>query len=254
MKKVFIPIFLALYAIFFSVQVSAAELTANSRVAVLPFKNKAAVSEVLSMGEASLLSDFMIEKLIEATLFDIVEREHLEDVMKEHSHNMNGALDPSTTAQFGKQLGVSFLIAGSLAGLSATESGGTVSDGVKGEGGVTKKTVVANVTVRFIDVETGKVVMAASGTGRSSRANAELSINKKYYEDYETTIEGENGTESVSDGTEVRTVKRKITIGSKDFNQDQVRNALYKAVADAINNKNYGIKVRLDGKMKQRKV
>lgn len=254
MNKFLTPIFLALIAIFFSVQVSAAELTARPNVAVLPFRNKAAIPKVIAMKDASLVSDFMIEQLLESGRFRVVEREELESAIKELSFGMSGILDPSASAQLGKMFGVNFLIAGSVAGLSTTESGAEYSHSEKGGAGVTKKAVVANITVRFIDVETGEIVMAVSGTGKSSRASAELSLKKKYYEDYETTTESEYGIEEISDEKEVRFVEQKITIGSDKFSQVQVRNALYKAAIDAIFNKNYGIIAKLDGRAKRRKV
>lgn len=254
MKKFFIFGVVALCAIFFANSASAASITEHSNVAILPFKNKAAIPKAIALKDASLVSDFMIEQLIDSMRFRIIEREVLEDAIKELSYNMSGIIDPATAVQLGKQAGVSFLITGSIAGLSTSESGVDYQHSEKGGGGVTKKAVVANITVRFIDVETGEIIMAASGKGKSSRAKAELNIKKKYYEDYETTTENSEGIEEVSDGKDFRVVEQKITIGSDKFTQEQVRNALYKAVVDVIYNKDYGIVAKLDGKAKRRKV
>lgn len=254
MKKFFTAMLLALCTILFSVSASAAELAEHPGVAVLPFRNKASIPKAIAMKDASLVSDFMIEQLIESKRFRVIEREELESIIKEYSYNMSGLLDPTTTVQLGRQVGVGFLIAGSVAGLSTTESGAEYSHSEKGGAGFTKKAVVANITVRFIDVETGEIVMAVSGTGKSSRANAELSLKKKYYEDYETTTSSDGDIEEISDEKEAKFVEQKITIGSDKFSQVQVRNALYKAAIDAVYNKNYGIIAKLDGKSKRRKV
>lgn len=252
MKRIFT---LGVMFLFFCIaSASAAAINEHPSIAILSFKNKAAVSKEIATKDASLVSDLVIEQLTDAHCFQIIEREYLEDVMKELSYNMSGIIDPATAVQIGKQVGVSFLMAGSITGLSTTESGLEYSHSDKGGGGFTKKAVVANISVRFINVETGEVVLAASGTGKSSRAQAELNLKKKYYDDYETTTEDENGVESVSDGKDFRIVEQKITIGSDKFSQVQVRNALYKAVGDVIYNKNYGILAKLEGKAKRRKV
>ena len=254
MKKFFILGLLAICTIFFANSVNAASITEHPNIAVLKFKNKAAIPKAIALKDASMVSDLVFEQLTDANCFKIIEREYLEDVLKEYSYNMSGIIDPSTAVQLGKQIGVSFLMVGSITGLSTSESGIEASDSEKGSIGGTKKAVVANISVRFIDVETGEVVLAASGTGKSSRAKAELTLKKKYYDDYETTTVNDDGIESVSDGKDFRLVEKKITIGSDQFTQTQVRNALYKAVGDVIYNKNYGIIAKLEGKSKRRKV
>ena len=255
MKKFFLLGIVGILILFSSAEkILAASITEYPNVAVLPFRNKAAVSEQLSLQDASLVSDFVMEQLIDAHRFKIIERESLEDIIKELNYNASGLIDPETAVQIGKQKGVQFLIAGSVAGLSTKDSGFKLSDSRLAELNLNKLTVVANVTARFINVETGEVVLAASGTGQSARTNAELSISKKYYEDFETTSEDDFENPDVTEETEVKSREIKIKIGSDEFSQVQVRNALYKAVGDLIFNKNFGIVAKLDGKGKRRKV
>ena len=245
--------------VIFPCKVIAAALTDNPNVAVLPYKNKAAIPKKIALKDASLVSEFVMEQLIDTKRFRIIEREALEDVAKELNYSMSGLVDPETAVQSGKQKGVQFLIAGSVTGLSTTDSGFSFSDSELATMNLNKMSVVANITARFIDVETGEVVMFASGTGKSSRTNAEIYINKKYYEDYETTSEIDPDNPDVDENTDVKTREFKLKIGSDSFNQVQVRNALYKAVGDLIYNKDYGILAKLDAKItgnhvKRRKV
>lgn len=272
--------------------VQAASLHDYPNVAVLPYANKAAVSQQISLADASLVSEFVIEQLLDTERFNVIEREMLEAVMKEHSFNMSGMVDPMTAVQIGKLAGVKYLVAGSITGLSTKKSGAGYSDTAWGGAGFNKNTVIANVTVRFIDVETGRIVLAASGTGESASTNVEFSLRKKIQEDY-TDVSGiENGisdevmtdtidtvdtvdmdesadnTIGLSDeGAESFTAavpatannvtsvrERKIFIGTTAFSQVQVRNALYKAVGDLIYNKNFGVLAKMDGKAKRRKV
>ena len=269
--------------------VQAASLHDYPNVAVLPYANKAAVSQQLSLADASMVSEFVIEQLLDAERFNVIEREVLESVMKEHSFNMSGMVDPMTAVQIGKLAGVKYLVAGSVTGLSTKSSGASYSDTAWGGGGFNKNTVIANVTVRFIDVETGRIVLAASGTGESASTNMEFTLRKPPKEEYVNTTATDtvsgmettemidtDGTNDIADITEetgtsdlgTETVEpvaenvpvvstgreRKIIIGTKAFSQVQVRNALYKAVGDLIYNKNFGVLAKMDGKAKRRKV
>ena len=125
---------------------------------------------------------------------------------------------------------------------------------MKGGGNFNKMTVVANVTMRFIDVETGQIVMVASGTGESARTNAEFTLKRKTEEDYETTTTDESGIEMPMEGTDVSTSTQTLKIGGMDFSLVQVRNAFYWAVEDMIYNKKFGLLAKLDGTAKRRKV
>ena len=208
---------------------------------------------------------------------------------KVDSFNMSGMVDPMTAVQIGKLAGVKYLVAGSVTGLSTKSSGAAYSDTAWGGGGFNKNTVIANVTVRFIDVETGRIVLAASGTGESASTNMEFTLRKPPKEEYVNTTATDtvsgmettemidtDGTNDIADITEetgtsdlgTETVEpiaenvpvvttgreRKIIIGTKAFSQVQVRNALYKAVGDLIYNKNFGVLAKMDGKAKRRKV
>lgn len=290
MKRILV-VFVLVMAIWGS-SAQAASLHNYPNIAVLPYANKAAVSQQLSLADASMVSEFVIEQLLDAERFNVIEREMLEAIMKEHSFNMSGMVDPTTAVQIGKLAGVQYLVAGSVTGLSTKSSGASYSDTVWGGAGFNQNTVIANVTVRFIDVETGRIVLAASGTGESASTNMEFALRKQVQEDYAnssmvndsynelatdmpytdsgneiadtTDITGEMETSDLGVGT-VEPLKenvpvgstsreRKIIIGTKAFSQVQVRNALYKAVGDLIYNKNYGVLAKMDGKAKRRKV
>lgn len=285
-----ISLLLFLMTVLWGNTTQAASLHDYPNVAVLPYANKAAVSQQLSLADASLVSEFVIEQLLDAERFNVIEREMLEAIMKEHSFNMSGMVDPMTAVQIGKLAGVQYLVAGSVTGLSTKKSGASYSDTYWGGAGFNKNTVIANVTIRFIDVETGRIVLAASGTGESASTNVEFVLRKKSQADYADSIDAtdysgdlsadnmmidasedmeveydtSDGADAIdtaeavadnaytSSGTTVR--ERKIVIGTQAFSQVQVRNALYKAVCDLIYNKNFGMLVKMDGKAKRRKV
>ena len=256
MKKFFVVInFLLCLSVFeFFPTVQAASLHDYPTVAVLPYVNKAAVSKNLSIKDASIVSDIVIEKLVDSGRFTVLERERVKEVLNEIAMQFSGVVNENTVVQIGNMSGASFLIAGSITGLSTKKSGLSYEHSEKGKAGFNKLTVVANVTMRFIDVETGQIVMVASGTGQSARTNAEFSLKRKIESDYETTTTDDNGLETVSDEKDISTSTQTIKIGSDTFSLVQVRNAFYWAVEDMIYNKNYGLLAKLDGNAKRRKV
>lgn len=265
MRKIFFicALFLALG---FS-KACAASLHEHPTVGLLPYTNKAKVSIAriqgisekpvnapeITLDDATLVNEFVIEKLKETERFRLVEREYLQDAFNELLTSRSGMVDSSTVLQVGKQLGAQFLVAGAITGLSTKPSGLDVSVMQSG-GGFNKMAVVANVTIRFIDVETGEIMLAANGTGESSRTNAEFKLVKTNENIYETDSFDADGYETPIEELGISTSEIKVTIGGQDYSLNQVRNALFKAVDDMIYNKNFGVIAKLDGKSKRRKV
>lgn len=248
-------------------KVSAASLQNRPCIAVLPYVNKATASIIrdsedlsskktptISLPDATLVTDIVIEQLQDTDRFRLLEREYLQEVLNELFHSQGETIDPSSVLRTGKQLGAQIVAVGSISGLSAKDS---LMDAniIKSKAGFNKMAVVANVTIRFIDVETSEIILTASGTGESARTNAEFSLKKNVVDTYETDSVDASGYETVNEETEVSTAELvRVKIGGQDYSLDQVRNALYKAVGDMIYNKNYGILAKLDGQSKRRKV
>ncbi|SHK37676.1 Curli production assembly/transport component CsgG [Selenomonas ruminantium] len=281
---------------------------ARDNVAVLPYAQRAAVSKELSLEDAGMVSEFVIEALLDTGRFNLIERSELLAITEEHKLNMSGLVDQSTAVAVGRLAGVKYLIAGSVTGLSAKKSGMSYENSQAGSVGGKKNTVIANVTLRMIDVETGQIVCAASGTGESASTYAQFKLKKTVTtpvigepaastsseavagtssEAAESTsseaVEStsaetetsesetaagvldtsltESATESTTEGTQPvvvqhvqQTVQHTITIGTTEFSQVQVRNALYKAVDDLVFNKKFGFLAKLDGKGQRRRV
>lgn len=253
MKK-FLAIITAAVALIISAGAQAASLHDYPTVAVLPYVNKAAVSAELSIADASIVSDIVLEKLVDSGRFTVVERERMKEVLNEIAFQLGGVVNENTVVQIGNQLGASYLIAGSITGLSTKKSGLSYDHSLKGGGSFNKMTVVANVTMRFIDVETGQIVLVASGTGESARTNAEFTLKQRTAEDYETTTTDDSGIEIPTEGTGTGTLTQTLKIGGMDFSLVQVRNAFYWAVEDMIYSKKFGLLSKLDGTAKRRKV
>ena len=186
--RILIILSMALIANFQSI--SAASLKDTPRLAILPYEDKASKSIGLNLEDATIVSEFLMEQFLDSGRFKIVERDKMREILAEHSLNASGLVDPLTAVAVGKLAGAQYLVAGSVTGLSTKKSGVTGSGSVarsnsetsrstSAEIGVNTYTVIANITLRIIDLEDGTVVMAVSGTGESARTNVEFALRKE---------------------------------------------------------------------------
>lgn len=172
MVRWFLGIFAA-WCLVFGVAAAAPVKSARPVVAVIPFEVKATVPRDITLEDASIVSDYVYDALVNSDAFDVVEREHLEQVLREQVLGHSGPVDERTAADFGRLVGAQYIICGSLTGLSTRRSAGEVA-GL----GVTQSKVYAHVSARCIEVETGRVWLAGRGDGRATntRMNAPLRI------------------------------------------------------------------------------
>ena len=87
-------------------------------IAVLNFGNKANVSNGLTLDDTGIVTDYVIEGLLDSDMFSIMERDQLQAVLSEHHLNLTGMVDPSTAVAIGKLTGVQYLVYGNVVGLS----------------------------------------------------------------------------------------------------------------------------------------
>ena len=256
MKKFFMAICAAGILIMTSAQASS--LHEVPAVMVLTYIDKSADfrpdDNLSKPGNISMISEFVEEFLRDTDRFRPVERERLKSVYAEFARQLGGTVSEDTIKQAGNHLGASYLVAGSVTGLSTKKSGVDYDHSAAGGGKFNKMTVVANVTMRFIDIETGEIVMAVYGTGESARTNAEFTLKRKTEEEYETTATDDSGIDTVSEDMDVGFLTQTLKIGGYEFTQAQVGNAIRKAVYDSIFNKKFGLLAKMDGKAKIRKV
>ena len=164
----------------------AASLKDNPRLAILPYADKASKSCGLNMQDATVVSEFLMEQFLDSMRFKIVEREKMQEILAEHSLQASGLVNPATAVAVGQLAGAQYLVAGSVTGLSSKKSGASYSNSEKGGIGFNSYTVIANITLRIIDIEDGTVVMAVSGTGESARTNIDVVLRQEirnYYGD-----------------------------------------------------------------------
>lgn len=260
MRKV-LCILVSVLMMLFSNIANAANIKDHPRVAVMQFGNKAIMSDGLKNGDFAMCSEYAIYQLLASDWFDLIDYEQLTNIAKMHSINMSGLVDQSTVVQLGKFASAQFMVVGNVTGLTLKASGLGVEANQKGSVNGNKNTVTANVVMRIVDIETGRIVAAGMGNGSSSSTNLEIKF-KKYRKNSNTVINdnagvggGDLGEESESETLETSETPQEteqqenllgdenaeadsyaytIKIGTSEVADVQVRNALGKAVRDAV--------------------
>jgi curli biogenesis system outer membrane secretion channel CsgG len=106
-------------------------------------------------------SDMLITALVKTKKYRVYERDRLKSIMKEQKLQMSGAVDMSTAVQIGKLVGAKYIITGAV-----TEYG-VAKSGAHGGGlfNLGKQRYESTVDVRAVNVKTGEIVFADTGSG-----------------------------------------------------------------------------------------
>ncbi|MBR1760298.1 MAG: hypothetical protein IJ741_03860 [Schwartzia sp.] len=172
-------IFAALFLCLLCHTASAANIKDFPRVAVMNFGNKAVMSAGLRTTDFSAATEYAIYQLSACGWFDLVDYEQLSTIAKIHSVNMSGLVDPATAVAVGKFAGAQFMVVGNLTGLTTKENVVGYQHGNKGGFGANEHVVTANVSMRIVDIETGRIIVAGLGKGSSTSTKMEV-VFKKY--------------------------------------------------------------------------
>lgn len=257
MRKIFL--LTALMMFMCSTVFAAIGIKEHPTIAVMQFADKAIKSEVegIKGQDFSSAAEYANFQLNASNWFDLVDYEQMIAIARMHSMYQSGMFDQAAAPMLGRFATAQYILAGSLTGMTVKESGVKVGAMGAGVGGA-KHTVTANVVVRFIDVETLKIVGMGMGTGKSSSTVSEISFKPfrnalGFIGGRQTNINiniGDGNTNVNSNGfitmDDPSFGEYSIRIGSTEVSAVQVRNALSKAVRDAIYGKQ-GILTSLNG-------
>lgn len=156
---------------------SAANIKDYPTVAVMDFGNKAITSRGLRGHDMTMATEYAIYQLSACGWFDLIDYEQLSTIAKMHSINMSGMIDPSSAVQMGKISGAQFMVIGNVTGLTTKENvAGLRAHNAKLNNA--QHVVNANVAVRIVDVETGRIVAAGIGKGSSTSTMTEVGFTK----------------------------------------------------------------------------
>lgn len=255
MKKIFATLIAALILVATSVVDAATPVKNHPRIAVSEFANKAITSEGFRDQDYSSATEYAIYQLSASNWFDLIDYEQMVTVARMHSINRSGMFDPSTVPQLGKFLAAEYILVGSLTGMTVKESG--LSVGAMGaKAGASKYTVTANVTVRLVDVETLQIKGVGMGTGTSASTSAEISFTP--FRNAANWIVPRQTNIIIGDGNTINNGpistgdmsfgEYSIKIGAAEVSMVQARNALSKAVRDAVYGRSGIMTMLNDGK------
>jgi len=156
---------------------NAANIKDYPTVAVMEFGNKAITSRGLRGHDMAMATEYAIYQLSACGWFDLVDYEQLSTIAKMHAINMSGLVDQGTAVQMGKFAGAQFMVIGNVTGLTAKENvAGVRAHNAKV--GNAQHVVNANVAVRIVDIETGRIVAAGIGKGSSTSTMTEIGFTK----------------------------------------------------------------------------
>lgn len=140
--------------------VKAALIEDNASVAVMDMGVHKGTSDpdVNLLRAEGASSEYVIQRLVETKHFEVKDRTLMLDALQKFK--MTGLIDPETAKKIGEILGVRYIVYGNVVDV--------VVDVDKSL--VTVNTVKAHLVIRIMEVETGNILMAAKGEGRSASA------------------------------------------------------------------------------------
>ena len=193
--KKFLVIALGIFFINFA-QVSAwTRIEINSTVAVMDFEPHESNSNTNLdlMNAEKTSSEYVTNRLAESKKFTVIDRYKFEDELKDL--DTLGLISPDDAKKIGEILGVKYIVYGNVTDVTvATDKAAFVN----------VNRVRAHLVIRIMDVDTGKIIMAARGQG-----------------DSESSFIGDSE-------------EKFITIGAVKVSQESVHNSLQKASFQAV--------------------
>ena len=205
--------------------VLAANIKDYPTVAVMNFGNKAITSRGLREHDFSSATEYAIYQLSACGWFDLVDYEELSTIAKMHSVNMSGLIDPTTTVAMGKFAGAKFMVVGNVTGLTTKENIFGYQHADKGSISNAQHVVTANVAIRIVDIETGRIVVAGLGKGSSTSTMTELHFTKYRRNKVETETVSDTVTDDIIDEINKTTTSNKSSNRSQNTSKNKADNS-----------------------------
>ena len=174
------------------------------RLGILPVFKASSVSANMTLDDTEIATSSIYAGLSNCPDFELLSRTDVDKVVQEHELTATGLVDDSTAPAFGKMLGAEYLLITDITSLSNTKKGGK-----------NNYIVTAKMSARIVEVETGRMVLAATGSATSK----------------------------------VKVTGSLVRVGTNSFNSELADDALEKAANDLVKN----LLANLEAKKKARK-
>lgn len=186
----------------------AAAIAKDANVAVMDFGTRpgATPSEININNAEYSSSEYIINGLVNKHCFNIMDKDMVMQQLKAEHLTTVGLIDPDTAKRIGDLLHTRYIIYGNVTNVSISDTGTQIMTNIGG--GVNVCTVKAHVIARVMDVETGDILMAVKGDGKSKSSFVKLHAG--------------NGLTGV----------KVLKIGTVNVTMDSVHNAIAKAAED----------------------
>lgn len=130
----------------------------KTRIAVLRFEDNTPhhwwVADKL--GEAA--ADKFTTELVNSGQFSVIERNRLNDILKEHNLVAQGAITPQSAVDIGKLLGVELMVMGSVTEFGYERYGSRITSRFRG----TMYRYTCKIDIRVVNVQTAEIIYANS--------------------------------------------------------------------------------------------
>jgi curli biogenesis system outer membrane secretion channel CsgG len=152
-------------AVFVSGALPAQAAGMQPRIAVSPFSS-AGLNPWWgpNVDPGAALADLLSDRLVRAGTYAVIDRAHVDEVLREQNLSRSGDVTPASEAKIGRMLGVSYLFVGRVVQFDKTAAqggalGGLVRGALGGAGVGSTKTVL-KVSLKVIEVNSGRIVEA----------------------------------------------------------------------------------------------
>lgn len=186
----------------------AVAIAKDANVAVMDFGTRpgATPSEININNAEYASSEYIINGLVNKHCFNIMDKDMVMKQLKAEHLTTVGLIDPDTAKRIGDLLHTRYIIYGNVTNVSISDTGTQIMTNIGG--GVNVCTVKAHMIARVMDVETGDILMAVKGDGKSKSSFVRLHAG--------------NGLTGV----------KVLKIGTVTVTMDSVHNAIAKAAED----------------------
>lgn len=186
----------------------AVAIAKDANVAVMDFGTRpgATPSEININNAEYASSEYIINGLVNKHCFNIMDKDMVMQQLKAEHLTTVGLIDPDTAKRIGDLLHTRYIIYGNVTNVSISDTGTQILTNIGG--GVNVCTVKAHVIARVMDVETGDILMAVKGDGKSKSSFVKLHAG--------------NGLTGV----------KVLKIGTVNVTMDSIHNAIAKAAED----------------------
>ncbi|MBQ9420019.1 MAG: hypothetical protein IJU31_06575 [Synergistaceae bacterium] len=139
------------------------KISSRPRLTIVPFKNKTDTNVPVAA-----ITDMFTTELGNAGIFNLLERERLDDLGAEIRLGQSGLMDQSTAPKVGKLKGSEYMLTGAVTLYHYNVKGGGGGFMVIG-GAAAAKTAYVTLDIRIVDNSTGELVYVNSEQGSSKR-------------------------------------------------------------------------------------